>query len=77
MTKMPLNGPEDIPLRDYIRELPVMVLIYDNNEVLMRSEEINFSNPDHKRWLSKVSVWAFNNHCSVETIAKSDYQLTK
>lgn len=70
---MPLNGPEDVPLKEYIREFSMVILIWDKDDNLIRKEEINYSDHKQRSWLGRVTHWACSNHYSVETMAKADY----
>ncbi len=68
------NGPESIPLRDYVKSFKVAVFIYDlkNNDEIIDMREIDFGNRDDKAWLSKVSFWAWSKGYSVETMSLKD-----
>lgn len=67
-----LNGPEAMPLREYIKSCLIVVSVYDG-EKLIRKEEIDYGNAVHRKWLGKVTYWAVSNHYCVETISKEDY----
>lgn len=68
------DGPENVPLREYIKSLPVAVFIYDlkNGDNIIDCREIDFSNKDDKAWLSRVSVWAFGKGYAIEMMTKKD-----
>lgn len=67
-------GPENVPLQTYIKSLPVAVFIYNlkKGDEIIDCREIDFSNREDKAWLSRVSVWAWTNGYSVETMALKD-----
>lgn len=69
-----LNGPESVPLRDFIKTLPIVVSVYDlKTDKLENRQFIDYGNPDHRRWIGRVTAWAVLNGKSVETMAKSDF----
>lgn len=70
------RGPEDVPLRAYIKDMPLVILIKDikSNRVI-REEKINYSEPEARKWLGRISYWACNNGYSVETMAEKDYAI--
>lgn len=61
-----LNGPESLPLRNYIEHLPLTVTVYDDKDNVMREEKIDYSTPDHRKWIGRVTVWACTNGFTVE-----------
>lgn len=69
-----LNGPEAMPLREYVKDFPLIIVVYDGDR-LIRKEEINYGNSEHRKWLGKITYWACSNHYSVETMAAEDYNL--
>ena len=67
-------GPENIPLREYVKSLPIVVFILNlkKNDEVVDMRQIDFSNKDDKAWLSRVSVWAWSQGFSVETMTVKD-----
>lgn len=61
-----LNGPESIPLREFVKNFPMLISIYDG-EKLLREETIDYGNPEHRKWLGRVTYWAVSNNYLVET----------
>jgi hypothetical protein len=73
MNGWPPTGPEDLPLKEYLKSFPLVVFVYDiKNDKVVREEKIDYSNYKHRQWLGRVTVWACQNHYSVETMAQSD-----
>ena len=68
------NGPENIPLMGYIKSFEVAVFIIDlkNDDAIIDMRKIDYGNFEHKRWLGKVSFWAWANGYSVETMRLTD-----
>lgn len=66
MTEPNLNGPESVPLREYIKSFPLIVTIFDNDKVV-REEKVDYSDKTHRQWIGKVTVWAITNGYTVET----------
>lgn len=60
------KGPEDAPLREYVKDFPVTVTLYENDK-LLREEKINYGNAEHRRWLGKVTYFAISQGYTVET----------
>jgi hypothetical protein len=61
------SGPEDMPLREYIKNFPLTVSIFDGDK-LIREEYIDYGNFEHRKWLGKVTFWACNEGYTVETM---------
>ena len=76
LIKMPLNGPEDLPLREgFVKTFPMMVIIRDlENDKIIRKEQIDYGKPDDRRWLGRVSYFCCSNKQSVETMSLNDYK---
>lgn len=68
------KGAENVPLKEINNDMPVLVIIYDlkNNDAVVEEKWINYGDFNDRKWLGRMSFWAFQNHCSVETIAKVD-----
>lgn len=69
------RGPEDIPLRgEYVKEHYLIISIVDiKNKKEIRKERINYSDPDARRWLGKVTYFSTTNNYEVRTCAEADY----
>jgi len=68
------SGAENIPLQHINKEMPILVIVYDlrNNDSVVTEKRINYGDAEERKWLGRISFWAFQNHCSVETIALAD-----
>lgn len=55
-------------------KLPVLVLVYSlrEDDKVVIEKTINYSDFEDRKWLGKISFWAYKNHCSVETMAITD-----
>lgn len=74
MTKPNLNGPESVPLRSFISSFKAIVLVRTiKDDILIRKEEIDYGDIEQRKWLGKVSYWAWQNDCYVKTLALKDY----
>ena len=70
------KGAENVPLKDINKDMPILVLVYDlGTDKLVEEKRINYGNAEERRWLGRISFWAFTNHCSVETYSISDIDL--
>jgi hypothetical protein len=65
------DGAENAPVQ---RNLPILVLVYSlrEDEKVVIEKTINYSSYDDRKWLGRISYWAYSNHCSVETMAMTD-----
>ena len=69
-------GAENIPLKNINKDMPILVLVYDlRTDKLVEEKRINYGDAEERRYLGRISYWAFTNHCSVETYAISDIDL--
>jgi hypothetical protein len=68
------KGVENIPLKEINKHLPILVIIYDlqNEDKVLEEKRINYGDVEDRKWLGRISFWAYQNHCSVETIAIQD-----
>lgn len=72
------RGPEDIPLKAFIKEFWVVVLIKDiKSDRYIREEKINYSDSDIRKWLGRISYWAWSNGYLIETMSLADYEKFK
>lgn len=69
------RGPEDVPLRQYIKEFYVIVLIKDiKSNRYIREEKINYSESETRKWLGRISFWAWTHGYMIETMSLEDYE---
>lgn len=69
------RGPEDIPLKTYIKDFQVVVLIKDiKSNRYIREEKINYSDVNVRKWLGRISFWAWTNGYLIETMSLTDYE---
>ena len=68
------NGPENVPLMSFNKTFKVVVFIYDlrNGDNIIDMREIDYGLLDDRRWLGKVSFWAWSKGYSVETMSLND-----
>ncbi len=67
-------GPENVPLRDYVKSFKIAVFIYNlkQNDEIIDCREIDFANREDKAWLARMSFWAWSKGYSVETMSLND-----
>jgi len=65
-----LKKPEFAPLRDFNKSFKIDVTIYDENDTIVRYEEMDYGKPEDRQWLGKLSFWAWQNGYYVETSRK-------
>ncbi len=61
-----LHGPESIPIKDYVKSFPMLVTVYNGDEV-MREELIDYGQYEHRKWIGRVTFWAVSQGFVVET----------
>lgn len=68
------RGMENIPLRSVNNSCPALVIVYDlrNGDAPIVEHKIDYSNPEDRKWLGRITFFAMTNHCSVETMAIVD-----
>lgn len=68
------KGSENVPLEHINKDMQILVIVYDlrNNDAVVEEKRINYGDVEQRKWLGRISFWAFSNHCSVETIAMID-----
>lgn len=68
------KGSENVPLEHINKDMQILVIVYDlrNNDAVVEEKRINYGDVEQRKWLGRISFWAFSNHCSVETIAIVD-----
>lgn len=68
------KGAENVPLREINKNMPILVIIYNllDNDRIVEEKRINYGDVEDRKWLGRMSFWAYQNHCSVETIAIAD-----
>ncbi len=64
-----MNGPESAPLKNYIKSYMIKVNIYDADDTLIKSENLDYGNFEHKKFLGRLSFWAWELGYAVETLA--------
>lgn len=75
MTENVPRGPWDIPLKGYIKELLIIVLIKDiKSNRYIDEKKVNYSDPEIRKYLGRVSYWAWSNGYLVETMSLKDYE---
>ena len=67
MKKPNLNGPENVPLKEFYKDFPLTVTVFDDKDNIIREETINYGNAGHRRWLGKITIWACDQGYTVET----------
>jgi hypothetical protein len=65
------EGAEAVPVK---HSLPILVIIYSlrENDKVVVEKRLNYSNYEDRKILGQLSFWAYQNHCSIETLAIVD-----
>jgi hypothetical protein len=72
------SGPRDFPLRDYVKDFEMMVIVYNiKDDCVFKEIPINYGNFEHRKFLGRISYWACSNGHSVETMSLKDWNATK
>ena len=68
------RGPEDMPLKGYVKDHKLVIILKDiKSGRRVREERINYSDPEARRWLGKVTYYGTTHGYSIETFAEKDY----
>lgn len=68
------RGPEDLPLKSFVKEHPLVIVLKDiKSGRRIREERINYSDPEARRWLGKITYYGTTHGYSIETFAEADY----
>ena len=68
-------GPESIPLKTFIKSFQAVVLICQkSDDKIIKKEEIDYGDEKSRKWLGKMSYWAWQNGLYVKTMALKDYK---
>lgn len=71
----PKVGPESIPLKQWVKSFNAVILIYNvSDDNIVRKEVIDYGDSEQRKWLGKVTFWAWQNGMYVKTLAESDYK---
>ena len=62
-----MNGPETAPLPKFVKRYLIDIVIYDKNDNIVKETTIDYGDFEQKRWLGKLSFWAWNEGHTVET----------
>ncbi len=72
------RGAWDTPLKGYVKELYIILLIKDiQSDRYIDEHKVNYSDPEIRRWIGRVSYWAWSNGYLVETMKLEDYEKFK
>ena len=64
-----MQGPESAPLRNYIKSYKIKINIYDGDDNLIKTENLDYGNFEHKKFLGRLSFWAWELGYTVESCA--------
>ncbi len=64
-------GAERIPVK---QSLPILVIVYSlrEDDKVVVEKRLNYSDFEDRKTLGALSYWAYQNHCSIETLALTD-----
>ena len=69
------RGPWDVPLKGYIRKVQIILLIKDViSDRYIKEEKVDYGDPEIRKWIGRVSYWAWTNGYSVETLNLDDHE---
>lgn len=68
------KGPEDVPLRKPIYDLPIVITVIDiKSKRKIREERINYGDREARLWLGRITVFAVTNGYIVQTCNEKDH----
>lgn len=59
------KGPWDVPVREF-EQLMISVTVFNGDDII-KEESIDYSNYEHRKFLGRISYWAYTNGYVVET----------
>ena len=64
-------GAERLPVK---QSLPILVIVYSlrEDDKVVVEKRLNYSDFEDRKTLGALSYWAYQNHCSIETLALTD-----
>lgn len=68
-----MQGPESAPLREYVKNYAIVVNIYSGDD-LIRHENVDYGDFEQKKWLGRLSFWAWTCGYTVETLSKEMHE---
>lgn len=69
------RGPWDIPLKSYVKEFYIILLVKDiKSNRYIKEEKVNYSDPEIRKWLGRMSYWAWCHGYAIETMSLLDYE---
>ncbi len=69
------RGPWDVPLKNYVKEFNIILLIKDiKSDRYIKEEKVNYGDPEIRRWLGRISYWAWCHGYAIETMSLDDYE---
>lgn len=63
------NGPEFIPIKNYVKEFKILVTLFDKDDNVVREEKMDYGKAEDRVWLGRLSYYAWSNGYTVETKA--------
>lgn len=65
------DGIEAVPVK---RKLPILAIVYSlrENDKVVVEKRFDYSKFEDRKSLGALSFWAYQNHCSIETLAIVD-----
>jgi hypothetical protein len=75
MTEEIPRGPWDVPLKGYVKEFYIILLIKDiKSDRYIKEEKVNYGDSEIRKWLGRVSYWAWCHGYAIETMSLKDYE---
>lgn len=72
------RGPWDVPLRSYIKELKIVVLIHNlETEEIEKEFYLDYGSMDDRKFMGRLSFWCVTNGRSLETLSTDDWKSMK
>jgi hypothetical protein len=71
------SGPESIPLMNPVTDFPLTVRVFNDNDEMIKEDTIQYANPQHRKWLGKITYWACSNGLTVETCKATEEEALK
>lgn len=67
------KGVENIPLQEINKSCPITIYVIDNTtDKTVETKQLDYGKAEDRKYLGRISFWAFSNNHTIETIATKD-----
>jgi len=72
------SGPWDVPIKDYVKSCPIIVIIYNlKTDELEKEIQIDYGKYEDRKFLGRLTYWSITNERTIETMSLEDWSGSK